>query len=191
MARRLRPVGADFAGATGSAGSAPLRLTFVSRTAAEPARVYRALAEDVTAWPRWYRVVTLARPLDGTGRRRREIRLMGGARFEETVMAADAPERYAYRVDATNVPGLRAVLEDWRLAPAGSGTLVRWTLALDAPLPLRCLVLLGRPVMRRTFRDAVRALDRHLAADGATGAAGAPGDGGPDDGAPGRAAARG
>ncbi|MGK5642329.1 SRPBCC family protein [Streptomyces sp. URMC 126] len=132
---------------------------------APPERVYRALAQEVTAWSRWFRVVTLARPLDGTGRRRREIRLAGGARFHETVVADDAPRRYAYRVDTTNVPFLRALLEDWRLTPSGSGTLVRWTVALDAPLPIRCLALLGRPVPSRGFRDALRALDARLAGE--------------------------
>ncbi|WP_372459357.1 SRPBCC family protein [Streptomyces huiliensis] len=183
-------MGADFAGpdggstllfrTAGSGGAAPLRLTFVGRTAAPPARIHHALAEDVTGWPRWFRAVTLARPLGGTGRRRREIRLVGGARFDETVMASDAPRRFAYRVDSTNVPFLRAVLEDWRLAPAGpsgGGTLVRWTVALDAPLPVRCLALLARPALAHSFRGAVRALDARLAGAGAGDTGGCAGGG--------------
>ncbi|MGI5336569.1 SRPBCC family protein [Streptomyces sp. CA-181903] len=198
MARRLRPVGADFAGPEGAAAvagpagplsprpcsprsraarlrallpraagrgdAAPLRLTFVARTTAPPERVHHALVEDVTAWPRWFRAVRLARPLDGKGRRRREIRLVGGVWFHETVMAVDAPRRCAYRVDSTNVPFLRAVLADWRLVPSGGGTLVRWTLAMDAPPAVRWLVLLTRPVPARAFRGALRALDARLAA---------------------------
>lgn len=165
MPRRLRPVGADFA--DGSARvSAPLRMTFAGRTAAGPARVHRALAEDVTGWSRWFRVVTLARPVAGAGRSRREIRLVGGARFVETVMAADAPRRFAYRVDVTNVPGPQALLEDWRLSPDGRGTAVRWTLAVDAPAPVRWALRLARPVFGLALRDALRALDRYLAAGG-------------------------
>ncbi|WP_372406076.1 SRPBCC family protein [Streptomyces luteireticuli] len=162
MPRRLRPVGADFADGPARAG-APLRMTFAARTAADPERVHRALAEDVAGWSRWFRAVTLARPVAGAGRSRREIRLVGGARFVETVMAVEAPCRYAYRVDVTNVPGPRALLEDWRLSPAGRGTVVRWTVAVDAPAPVRRALRLARPVFSAGFRDAMRGLDRYLA----------------------------
>ncbi|MFI0737753.1 SRPBCC family protein [Streptomyces sp. NPDC021100] len=180
-----------FPRAAGPGDVARLRLTFVARTAAPPACVHRALVEDVTAWPRWFRAVASARPLDGNGRRRREVRLVGGVWFHETVMAVDAPRRCAYRVDSTNVPFLRAVLADWRLVPAGGGTLVRWTLAMDAPLPIRCLVLLARPALSHAFRGALRALDAHLAAtsgmsemggvSGGRAAGGTVGGGGVDD----------
>ncbi|KNB52259.1 SRPBCC family protein [Streptomyces caatingaensis] len=158
MARRLRPVGAGFGEA------APLRVVFAGRTAAGPADVHRALARDVGSLPRWFRGVTAARSLPGGGAGRREVRLVGGARFLETVVAVEAPGRYAYRVDVTNVPGPRAVLEDWRLTPAGSGTLVRWTLAVDAPAPVRRALLLARPAIGAVFRDALRRLDVRLAA---------------------------
>ncbi|MFJ4315274.1 SRPBCC family protein [Streptomyces lavendulae] len=110
MTRRLRPVGLGFA------EDAPTRLVFNARASAAPDAVYRALAEEVTGWPSWFRAVTLARPTRGGGGR--EVRLMGGVRFQETVMAADPGLRYAYRVDETNVPGVRALLEEWLLTPA-------------------------------------------------------------------------
>ncbi|GAA0497944.1 SRPBCC family protein [Streptomyces stramineus] len=144
--------------------SAPLRLDFTTLAAAAPEQVYRALADDVAGWTRWFGAVTLARPLETEGRGGREVRLVGGARFLETVVAAEAPRRYAYRGDVTNVPGLRALLEDWRLYPAGRGTVVRWTFAADLPGPVRLAVGLGRPGMGHAFRAAVRSLDRRLAA---------------------------
>ncbi|MFB0632051.1 SRPBCC family protein [Streptomyces sp. AB3(2024)] len=110
MTRRLRPVGLGFT------EDAPTRLVFTARASAAPDAVYRALAEEVTGWPSWFRAVTLARPTGGGGGR--EVRLMGGVRFQETVMAADPGRRYAYRVDETNVPGVRALLEEWLLTPA-------------------------------------------------------------------------
>ncbi|MFJ3204140.1 SRPBCC family protein [Streptomyces sp. NPDC086989] len=113
MTRRLRPVGLDFI------EDAPIRLTFTARTAAGPEAVYRALAEDVEGWPRWFGAVTLARPTHGGAGR--EVRLVGGTRFQETIMAADPERRYAYRVDETNAPGVRALLEEWRLHPAEPG----------------------------------------------------------------------
>lgn len=113
MARRLRPVGADFV------ETAPVRLVFAREVAAAPEAVFRALAEDVSGWSEWFSSVTLARPTaDGTGR---EVRLRGGTRFEETVLIAEAPRIYAYRVDVTNAPGMRALVEEWRLTPMRPG----------------------------------------------------------------------
>lgn len=159
MARRLRPVGLEFA------ESAPLRLVFAREVSASPEAVYRALADDMTGWPEWFTAVTLCRPTDGAdGSKGREVRLKGGTRFRETIMAAEPAERYAYRVDESNAPGLRALLEEWRLTPAGTGTRVQWTFAADGAAPFRFTLKLGRAGMGRAFRDAVTALDRRLAA---------------------------
>ncbi|MFI0961548.1 SRPBCC family protein [Streptomyces sp. NPDC021080] len=155
MARRLRPVGPDFV------GTAPLRLVFAREVAAPPGAVFSALAEDVSGWSEWFSAVTLARPTaDGGGR---EVRLRGGTRFEETVLVSKAPEVYAYRADATNAPGLRALVEEWRLTPADGGTRVRWTFAADGTVVFRTALTLGRSGLGRAFRDAVTALDRRLA----------------------------
>ncbi|MEU6546050.1 SRPBCC family protein [Streptomyces sp. NPDC046859] len=156
MAHLLREVGLDFVGA------APVRHVFARETAAPPEAVYTALAEDVAGWTQWFSAVTLARPLDGGARR--EIRLKGGARFEETVLAAERPEVYAYRVDLTNTPGARAMVEEWRLAPSGVGTRVQWIVAVDGTAPFRTSVRLARAGLARAFRGAVTSLDRRLAA---------------------------
>ncbi|MGW5735968.1 MULTISPECIES: SRPBCC family protein [Streptomyces] len=157
MARRLRPVGLEFA------ESAPLRLVFAREVSASPDAVYRALAEDVANWPAWFTAVTLCRPTEGAdGTKGREVRLKGGTRFWETIVAAEPSERYAYRVDESNAPGLRALLEEWRLTPAGTGTRVRWTFAADGTAPFRLALSVGRSGLGRSFRDAVTALDRRL-----------------------------
>lgn len=155
MAHLLREVGLDFV------GTAPVRHVFAREISAPPEAVHRALAEDVPGWSEWFSAVKLARPLDEGARR--EIRLKGGTRFEETILAAKSPELYAYRVDVTNAPGARAMVEEWRLAPAGTGTLVRWTFAVDGTAPFRFTFGLARPGLGRAFRDAVTALDRRLA----------------------------
>ncbi|MFJ3727680.1 SRPBCC family protein [Streptomyces sp. NPDC090045] len=156
MARRLRPVGLDFI------DDAPIRLVFATEAAAPPEAVYRALAEEVAGWPSWFRAVTLARPTHGGAGR--EVRLMGGVRFQETIMAAEPEQRYAYRVDTTNAPGVRALLEEWRLTPVGSGTHVRWTFAADGSAPFRLGLTAARPGLGHSFRTAVRTLDRRLTA---------------------------
>ncbi|MET8130748.1 MULTISPECIES: SRPBCC family protein [unclassified Streptomyces] len=155
MARQLRPVGPDFV------ETAPLRLVFAREVAASPEAVFSALAEDVSGWSEWFSAVTLARPTaNGAGR---EVRLRGGTRFEETVLVSEAPEVYAYRVDATNAPGLRALVEEWRLAPAGTGTRVQWTFAADGTALFRAALAVGRGGLGGAFRGAVTALDRRLA----------------------------
>ncbi|WP_069771990.1 SRPBCC family protein [Streptomyces sp. LUP30] len=155
MARHLRPEGLDFV------DSAPVRMVFAREVSAPPERVYRALADDVADWPEWFPAVTAVQPLDGGAGR--DVRLRGGIRFRETVLAAKPPELYAYRVDATGVPGVRALVEEWRLTPAGAGTRVRWTFATDGTAVYRVLARLARPGLGRSFREAVAALDRRLA----------------------------
>ena len=158
MAHRLRSVGLDFA------ETAPVRLVFAREVPAAPRAVFRALAEDVPGWPDWYSAVSLARPLDGGARR--EVRLKGGVRFEETVLAAKEPELYAYRVDVTNAPGMRALVEEWRLLPTGigTGTRVQWTFAADGTAAFRLVLKAARTGLGRAFRDAVISLDRRIAA---------------------------
>ncbi|CAL9622037.1 SRPBCC family protein [Streptomyces sp. enrichment culture] len=155
MAHRLRPVGQEFASV------APVRLVFEREISAAPPAVFDALARDVAGWTAWFRVLTLARPLDGGAGR--EIRLLGAARFRETILAAEEPDVYAYRVDVTNVPGARAMVEEWRLEPAGTGTRVRWTMAVDGVAPFRLAMKAGRLGLAAGFRDAMTSLDRRLA----------------------------
>lgn len=155
MPRRLRPVQLDFA------DSAPLRLRFGAETEAAPEAVYAALAEDVEGWAQWFTAVSSAVPdPDGTGR---EVRLAGGGFFAETILAARPVQRYAYRIDVTNAPGVTALLEDWRVAASGTGgSRVSWTVAADGPAPLRALLRVARPGLAVSFLDAVRRLDRRL-----------------------------
>ncbi|WP_156724617.1 SRPBCC family protein [Streptomyces apocyni] len=156
MARQLSPVGLDFV------THAPVRLVFAREIIAPPSAVFAALAEDVAGWPQWFKAVRMARPTDGGAGR--EVRLAGGIRFAETILAADPDERYAYRVDRTNAPGVRQLVEEWRLTPAGTGTRVRWTFAADGPAAFRLVLRAARPGIGRSFRSAVVALDRRLAA---------------------------
>ncbi|MFI7011894.1 SRPBCC family protein [Streptomyces sp. NPDC050145] len=155
MARRLLPVGPDFV------ETAPLRLVFAREVSAPPGAVYRALAEDVSGWPQWFSAVTSARSLDGGARR--EVRLKGGTRFVETVVAAEPDEVYAYRVDETNAPGVRALLEEWRIVAVPGGSRVQWTFAADGAAPFRIGLKAARAGLGRAFRDAVGALERRLA----------------------------
>ncbi|QLJ01899.1 SRPBCC family protein [Streptomyces sp. NEAU-sy36] len=153
MPQRLRPVGPDFV------GRAPVRLVFGRDIAAAPESVYQALAEDVAGLPQWFSAVTAARSTEGG----REVRLRGGLRFRETVLVAEEPGVYAYRVDVTNAPGARAWVEEWRLTPAGTGTRVRLTFALDGTAAFRLGCRLAAPGVGGAVRRAIAALGRRLA----------------------------
>ncbi|MFF4927580.1 SRPBCC family protein [Streptomyces griseofuscus] len=152
MAQRLRPVGPDFV------DRAPVRLVFGRDMKAAPDLVYQALAEDVASMPQWFSAVARARSTDGG----REVRLRGGIRFEETVLAAEKPELYTYRVDVTNIPGARAWVEEWRLTPVGTGTRVRAVFALDGTAAFRLGCRLAAPGAGLAIRQAAGTLDRRL-----------------------------
>lgn len=154
MARKLRPVGLEFV------ETAPVRLSFTAVVGAAPDEVYGALADETEAWPTWFSAVTSARPT-AVGR---EVRLRGGVRFDETVVAAEPGVRYAYRIDATNAPGVRAMLEEWLLTPVvGGGTRVRWTMAVDGSAGVRAAMRLARPGVGSSFRGAAKRLGARLA----------------------------
>jgi hypothetical protein len=154
MAHSLRPVELDFA------DTAPVRLVFGAGMTADPAAVHHALAdEDRTAdWAQWFTGVVAATPAPGG----RQVRLSGGTVFWETVLADDPGRRYTYRTDRTNAPGARALLEDWRLEPAGGGTRILWTVAADGTAAYRAFLRLARPGLGQVFRRSVRNLDRTL-----------------------------
>ncbi|WP_149182853.1 SRPBCC family protein [Streptomyces sp. TRM49041] len=156
MAHPVRPVELAFL------SSAPVRLVCAAELAAPPDTVYRALAEDVAGTPSWFAAVAAARPTDGGAGR--EIRLRGGVVFRERILAREPARRYAYRVEETNAPGVTALLEEWALSPAGAGTRVRWTMAADGAAVFRWGLRAGRAGVGRSFRDAMRALDRRLTA---------------------------
>ncbi|MEV6006785.1 SRPBCC family protein [Streptomyces sp. NPDC051976] len=155
--RPLRDVELDFL------DSAPVRLSFSAALSSSPEAVYHALAVDTEGWSRWFAAVVSATPTP-IGR---DVVLSGGVRFEETVLAADEPSRYAYRADTMNGPGVRALLEEWRVVPApgaGGGSVLRWRIAADGPLVTRVALRLISPGLRRAFHGAARALDRGITA---------------------------
>ncbi|MFF9147642.1 SRPBCC family protein [Streptomyces sp. NPDC014861] len=154
MPRSLRPVELGFT------ATAPVRLAFEATLLAPPPAVYRSIAVEVGSLPAWFTPVASAVPLDDGARR--TIRLRGGVRFEETILAAEPDLRYAYRVDLTNAPAVSALAEEWAMAPQGRGTRLRWTMAADGPAPFRAGMRLAAPGLGLSFRRAAALLDRRL-----------------------------
>lgn len=155
---RLRPEGLDFL------DTAPRRWRFANPVAARPADVFAAISADPSTWTAWFPVLSAGHyegdkpPGVGTGR---EIKLRGTT-YRETILAWDAPHRWAYRVDETTVPMAHRLVEEWTVEPDGTGSILGWTFAID-PRPL---FVPGIPfagfVMGRLMRRAAQNLSRHL-----------------------------
>jgi hypothetical protein len=147
--------------------SAPLRLTFAGTLSAPPAAVFDALAREVTALPRWYGAVASAEYAGttpyGAGSKRR-VKLVGGVTFHEEVIAWNDPDRYAYRMERTTLPGIRAMAEQWSVLETPAGTRVAWTMAVDAALPTAAALRASVPGIAVATRRALGRLDRMLAA---------------------------
>jgi hypothetical protein len=157
-----RPVDLDFLNA------APLRLTFAHTLRAKPPAVFDAIAHDIATLPRWYGAVAKAeyggaQPF-GVGTKRR-VKLVGGVAFHERILAWDTPDRYAYAIERTTVPGIRAMAESWSVLETPAGTRVVWTMALDAALPAAAALRASAPGVGLATRRALGRLDRLLAAE--------------------------
>jgi uncharacterized protein YndB with AHSA1/START domain len=154
-----RPVGLDFL------QSAPLRLSFAGTLQAPPKAVFDAVARDVAALPRWYGAVATAEyggaEPPGVGTKRR-VKLIGGVAFHEEVIAWDDPHRYAYQIERTTVPGVRAMAEQWAVLETSQGTRLVWTMAVDAAPPAVTLARSMAPGIALATRRALAKLDRLL-----------------------------
>jgi len=157
MARPLRPEGLDFL------TTAPRRWRFEAEVAAPRPAVFAAVSGGPGAWT-WFPLLSSGR-YQGEGPHgvgsRREIRI-GGVLYRETILAWDEPSRWAYRVDRCSVPLARALVEDWAMDERGSGSVVRWTFAIDPGPLFRVGLPLATQVMGRLFRRAMANLGAEL-----------------------------
>jgi uncharacterized protein YndB with AHSA1/START domain len=151
------------------ADDAPLRLVLHAELAATPDEVYGALSDDPATWT-WFPGLQGGRFPAGTNGvgDPREVRI-GGTTIAETILAADPGRRWAYRVDAMQIPIAKALVEVWDLAevPATStraaATRIVYTFALE---PNRLSARTAGPtgaVIATLFAKAARNLDRLLA----------------------------
>ena len=147
--------------------TAPLRMSFAGTLRAAPKAVFDAIAHDVASLPRWYGAVAAAEyggPAPFGVATKRRVKLVGGVAFHEQILAWDAPNRYAYRVERTNVPGIRAMAEQWTVLETTAGTRVAWTMAIEAALPAAAAFRASAPGTPVATRSAPALLGPTLAA---------------------------
>ena len=88
--------------------------------------------------------------------------VIGRTTYRETILITEAPSRWAFRVDETNAPIARAIVEEWRVQPDGPGSTVQWTFCIDPSPIFRVVSPLAPLVMGRLFRKAMANLSRSL-----------------------------
>ncbi len=141
----------------------PEDVSFVDRAAvvaraetsvpASPAAVWPALA-DAPAWVRWFTGMKEARYTSpapyGVGSTR-YVHVLA-LEVEETILAFDVGERFAFRVDSANLPLFDALVEVVTLEPIGASTRVVYRQAFAPRRWLRPLTPLLRRQMERGLR---------------------------------------
>ena len=89
-----------------------------------------------------------------------------GSSFEETVLAWNVNEEFAFRVDVCSLPAVRGLAERWRMRAVGSGsTELTWSLAVDSPGPLPVMRAFYLLVTRVMMGIAARRLATFVGAD--------------------------
>ena len=89
---------------------------------------------------------------------------MDGVAYRETLLAFDAPTRWAYRVDESSDATFRALAEDWVIADDGAGSTLTWTFAVDPQPELLELIQGARDVIGGVFTTAMASFADHLSA---------------------------
>jgi hypothetical protein len=139
---------------------APLQQVRRGRVPLSADRVFEVLAERPEGWPAWFPLARACRyegaPPYGVGTIR-VLSLRGGVRARERLLAWEEDQRFAYRVEDVNVPGVRAFVEEWTVAPvADDRSDVCWTIAADCAQPVGLLLRAARRPLDHAFRAATR-----------------------------------
>jgi hypothetical protein len=154
--RNLEPVDQSFF------VDAPTTVTTHTYIAAARSDVFAAISGDPAGWGDWFPGFDHGGRWEspephGVG----SVRLVRAFRtdYRETILAWDTNERWAFRVDEMSSPMFAAFAEDYRLADAGPGTLLSWTVAFRTGRLMR----LASPVMPAVFGLVARRLAKDLA----------------------------
>jgi hypothetical protein len=129
----LRQVDAEFL------TNAPVRVSVGALVDGPLGDVFKVVTADPSGWADWCPGFSSASrwtspPPYGVGSQR-SMRAFG-TMFDETILVWQDNERWAFRVDATGMPLVKAFAEEWRFEPIGpTQTRITWTMAADAGVP--------------------------------------------------------
>ena len=154
---RLRTVDLDFL------ETATVRFDYEAELPAAVDEVFAAISADPVTWT-WFPGLADAQyestPPHGVGTRRSVV--MDGTRYRETMLAWDAPNRWAYRVDESSDATFVALAEDWVIEARGSGSVLRWRFAVDPQPDLVELIAGARDTIGGVWSAAMIELADHL-----------------------------
>ena len=126
-------------------------------------RAVRMVFDHVGEHPsQWATIRSVAEKLGCTVETLRRWVRQAGNVYRETMLAWDAPSRWAYRVDESSAPLAKALVEDWTIAPSGDGSLVSWTFAIDPRKLFQAALPIAPTVMGMIFAKAMRNLSARL-----------------------------
>jgi hypothetical protein len=129
---------------------APIQIHHEVPLPASPERVFEVLA-DSPGWTKWFkhmRRVRIDGPATGVGTLRTVW--IGSTTVQEHFIVWEPPTRITFHIVKSNIPGLRVMVEDYRIAPAPGGSTLSITLGIEARGVLRYVpglvrMLVGRP----------------------------------------------
>jgi hypothetical protein len=151
---------------------APIRVNRKGVVDAPVEAVFTAIASDPSGWGRWLPGFSttstwVSPPPHGLGSKR-TMRAFGTS-FEETVLAWNANEEFAFRLDTGSLPAVTGLAERWRVRAVGVGsTELTWSVAVDSPWPAPLLRAFLSLVTRVLLGVAVRRLATVVVTDGET-----------------------
>ena len=143
--------------------TAPVRFVYEAELPATVEAVFAAISADPSTWL-WFPGLADGRyesaAPHGVGTTR-AISLEGTV-YRETILAWDAPTRWAYRVDESSVTTFDALAEDWVMEPRGDVTVLRWTFAVDPQPELAELIAGAEETIGTVFANAMVGLADQL-----------------------------
>lgn len=143
--------------------TAPVRFTYEVELPTSVDVLFAAISASPSTWM-WFPGLADGRyegeAPHGVGTRR-AISLEGTV-YRETILAWDAPTRWAYRVDESSVTTFDALAEDWVMEARGDVTVLRWTFAVDPAPELAALIAGAGETIGTVFANAMVGLAEHL-----------------------------
>lgn len=149
--------------------AAPFRFTATGTVPCEAARLFEELG-DPALWPKWFPLMRTARwtsPETACAGARREVAILGFGRFEETILAFEPGERFAFTMIASTSPLAHRMAEDYRITATTGGARLDWTLAAVPTAVGRVATTVLPSVLRGIWAGALKNLRRRV--DGARG----------------------
>jgi hypothetical protein len=87
---------------------------------------------------------------------------MGESQYRETILAWDAPTRWAYRVDESADALINALVEEWVVEGDGDHSTVRWTFAVEPGTDMEAAIPAAKTMIGDMFNQAMANLSGRL-----------------------------